>query len=500
MARLSRFIILAVTIFFACASFATTYYIAANGSDSNNGTSKSTPWLHAPGMIGCSANCALIDNGSGGAGNAQPGDRFILRGGDVWHSSSFPWTWRSSGNSSSPIYLGVDKTWWNSSVCGSSSWCRPVLNLDNNSGPAFQWGGGGQAMYAQLDNIEFVGLFWPSGSASYVQFHGGTGLGVTNSYFHSWTHAAGGTDGCQLIVGDLQDTGNYVAFSVFDGSDSTNGGDSCYAVFAVLNNGSLYGNVFTHLSNMYVGQASRVHDNLFDNLVLDYAPMHGNMFENNGSVGSIIYNNVFRYGSQAGSNVTFWDNPSSPTAYYFNNLVMDSTTANVWDIVESGDTVVMFNNTLECGADTNPTANCTGNTHGIFNNNHFITSGSSLTSFSSQSNNIVQTKTVANGQGYTISNNFMPTTSGNATVNTGVNMTSTCNTIAAVDAAAGAACQKSATLACSYNQANHTVACPAANAVARPTSGSWNVGAYQFSDTPPPTALQPPTGLNAIAH
>ena len=26
------------------------YYIAANGSDSNNGTTEATPWLHAPGM------------------------------------------------------------------------------------------------------------------------------------------------------------------------------------------------------------------------------------------------------------------------------------------------------------------------------------------------------------------------------------------------------------------------------------------------------------------
>src|ERR1700683_21618 len=34
------------------------YYIAANGSDSNNGTSETSPWQHAPGMPACSATCA----------------------------------------------------------------------------------------------------------------------------------------------------------------------------------------------------------------------------------------------------------------------------------------------------------------------------------------------------------------------------------------------------------------------------------------------------------
>src|SRR4029077_14620960 len=54
-----------------------TYYIAANGSDSNNGTSKTTPWLHAPGMANCTGTCAST--------TPQPGDSFIFRGGDIWH-------------------------------------------------------------------------------------------------------------------------------------------------------------------------------------------------------------------------------------------------------------------------------------------------------------------------------------------------------------------------------------------------------------------------------
>src|SRR5208337_4960412 len=47
------------------------YYIAANGNDSNSGTSESSPWLHAPGMYStCSGSCATVQtavysNGSG---------------------------------------------------------------------------------------------------------------------------------------------------------------------------------------------------------------------------------------------------------------------------------------------------------------------------------------------------------------------------------------------------------------------------------------------------
>ena len=86
-----------VALFGAASVSATTYYIAANGSDSNNGTSKNTPWLHAPGMTGCSGTCAST--------TPEPGDNFIFRGGDSWHYNSasgspvgLPWTWNWSGS------------------------------------------------------------------------------------------------------------------------------------------------------------------------------------------------------------------------------------------------------------------------------------------------------------------------------------------------------------------------------------------------------------------
>src|SRR5690348_1794507 len=82
---------------------ATTYYVAASGSDSTNGTSTSTPWQHAPGMPNFT-----------GAYSCSAGDRFIFRGGDAWHRSA-------STSDSSNVPMGGQWSW---SCGGSSSNCN----------------------------------------------------------------------------------------------------------------------------------------------------------------------------------------------------------------------------------------------------------------------------------------------------------------------------------------------------------------------------------------
>ena len=157
------------TIIVAANLSATTYYIAANGSDSNNGTSKTSPWQHAPGMPNCTATC--------GATNPQPGDKFIFRGGDTWHfsnSGASPYTggsWRfnyagSSSNcnvdalagaivTSSCIYIGVDQTWYT-----GSTWVRPVMTMDNPLSKGF-------VSNCTYDNSGFNGIFL---GRSYIVF------------------------------------------------------------------------------------------------------------------------------------------------------------------------------------------------------------------------------------------------------------------------------------------------------------------------------------------
>ena len=133
----------------------TCFFISSTGVDTNTGLDEAHAWLHSPGMINCSANCATEQTGLGGSkgngGQSHPGVGFIFRGGDTWHFSNpspgdgMPYTggemyslWGSNdaahcvyeGTQTGCFYWGVDTTWYNSSVCGGS-WCRPIFNGDN---------------------------------------------------------------------------------------------------------------------------------------------------------------------------------------------------------------------------------------------------------------------------------------------------------------------------------------------------------------------------------
>ncbi len=89
------------------------YYIDfQNGSDSNNGTSTSTPWQRAPGMQGFS-----------GTYTHNPGDQFIFRGGITWDNTIAPWNITNSGASGTPDYYGINKSWYS-----GGSWTRPIFD------------------------------------------------------------------------------------------------------------------------------------------------------------------------------------------------------------------------------------------------------------------------------------------------------------------------------------------------------------------------------------
>jgi len=93
----------------------TTYYVSNAGSDTNAGTSESSPFQQAPGMTSCASNCAGV--------SLNPGDSVIFRGGDAWHNTGSPsgfsnnWDpFSASGTSGNNIYVGGgDETWFGSS-------------------------------------------------------------------------------------------------------------------------------------------------------------------------------------------------------------------------------------------------------------------------------------------------------------------------------------------------------------------------------------------------
>ena len=484
---------------------AATYYIAANGSDANGGTSKTTPWLHAPGMTGCSGNCA--------AKTPQPGDQFIFRGGDAWHFSGrgtpvgLDWTWQWSGASANPIYIGVDKTWF-----AGGSWARPILTGDNpiSKTPVASCAAGSDAgngvyvwlngvSYVTFDNFEFTGYCW-SGSPSFgdgLWSTTGSNCTFSNNYIHGWTHTSfsGGTgDGVTALVASSQatgDVGNQYIFNVLDGSDS----DETSFGFLTFGGYDVHNNVVRHTAQAIVTNNTKYfYGNLFEYINnSSKAGVHSNAFELNGSNTDLYwYNNVFRHNNVA---VNIWLHPGG-NGYIYNNVVYDiaNSGTNYIAFCGAGGTMYLYNNTFQNNAgnpyligNTN-TSQCPSGASApwIATNNHFITDTGSgfgaifaTVSSVSGSNDVYQTNAVAGGQGYAAANNYAPTSAGDATLGAGSNLTGSCGTIFS------ALCSDT-TLAVSYDAVNHVAVAPGRTANARPAGGAWDAGAYQFNGAPPP--------------
>ena len=201
MLRLVRVSLFITCLMYGFNLFAATYYVDySSGSDSNNGTSKTSPWQHAPGMTGCVGNCA--------GANLKAGDSVILKGGVTWPNAVFPWAWKWSGSGSAPIYLGVDSTWYS-----GNAWAQPVFDADNsviNPGGYNVFVRFVSGTDATLDNVEMKDFYWNSSSQSYgaieyIEAAGCTYITLENLYLHHWTHhdSSDGTgDNLALVLGD----------------------------------------------------------------------------------------------------------------------------------------------------------------------------------------------------------------------------------------------------------------------------------------------------------
>ncbi len=169
-------------LFYTHSAHAATYYIDySGGSDSNSGLSKSTPWKHQPYM-----------KGFAGTYTHQAGDIFIFKGGVTWAWSVadpiFPWNIQTGGSTGNPDQYTVDKTWY-----AGSSWTPPIfdgcqtaegLNVCGLNGAATlganSWllGDGGNT----VSNIVINGLrFQNIGNPSSTQYATGTAVDFSGS-------------------------------------------------------------------------------------------------------------------------------------------------------------------------------------------------------------------------------------------------------------------------------------------------------------------------------
>lgn len=323
------------------------YFVSAQGSDSNNGTSESTPWQHAPGMPNCTATCK--------ATTVKPGNAIVFRGNDTYHRSASTnsstdvaiggqWTWGASGSSSGCnypsavngcTYLGVDKNWYS-----GASWGRPKVSMDNpiwansmhkdsshtgfvtactyddHSTVALSI----NASYVVLDNFEFMGKCWSTypvyNSASEI-YRSGNYIAIINSYFHGWTEvyipttgSPGPMDQATIIAGGGVSvpnvSHNVLAYDVFDGSDTV-----CTGWGACTGGPVEYGDAYDvhncvvrYIANGFNSPSNTVtmHDNLFEYVYESYDPYdHGAVIEMYPYAGALpdgqvtsIYNNIFR--------------------------------------------------------------------------------------------------------------------------------------------------------------------------------------------------------------
>lgn len=501
------------------------YYVSSSGLDSNSGTTEGSPWLHLPTMSTFT-----------GSYTAAVGDGIIVEGGSIWHKSSGSpstgsWSISSSGNSSHPIYYGVDPTWFS-----GGSFARPVFNQDNalststvgscsfaDDGTTFLSVSGG---YIILDGFEWTGnCMSGSGDSSIVNPISGNNVIIERQYVHGWSMTSGvGDDGGTKFGNQSNSTSNTTnryLFNVIDGADSTFG-TSCNTPSCVSSGtatGWAFGdgwdveyNVIRHVSNgVQAGQIAYLIGNFFEYLFEPtISGRHGNVVEmnfGNNCVNGVDYNNVT---GNVDEGINWIQNCSN--FYIFNNVWFNDQHfapdpngflfcgPNTGGQTTAVVTVQFYNNTAQdikiaaCGASSDGAGWAAGS--GItFENNHvmdftavssggFFGCNGGSCPITDNGGEVYQTTSVANGQGYTYANHWAPTSGTNATVGHANNVTSAfCSTLP--NALAIAACEAGTSGAVkeTSNWGGLFASYPAIAVNSRPASGAWDAGAYEFAAT-----------------
>lgn len=505
------------------------YYVSYTaGNDSNAGTTEASPLQHLPGMYGASGTPNTIESTCGGNSSCA-GIGFILEGGVTWPNAALGVNWDIKGSTYSGVgcsgtgcvVVGVDPTWYS-----GGSWTRPIFN---GGGTAVNTPPNGvanaffrlYANYVVLDNIEMTGLYWTGspayGTGVYIPLGAGSpGVGtndlIEHNYLHGWSHGTAGSGANDNPCGILGDTGipnnnaNSEALqNVIDGTDT--GKDSCSAIFG----GPPYveQNFVQYVSSMQVTNGTVLVDsNTYLNGVSSFSGGHENCIEINASQNLTVSNNVCAH---LGSGMlTFWSAPyPGYTITWYNNVAYDTDVNNIVDVApavyisglctqslsqptycSNGGTTNLYNNTVECGQNSNPNAVCVAGIASAaaavtIENNHFITNATTPNGGMWSTNgvtptvttNILQSLSTANGQGYNESQTYpFSPTSGGSTIGAGTNLTSSVGASfpgILTDSYAGV----------SYNTTNHTVSWPNRTANNRPSSGAWDASAYEFNSS-----------------
>ncbi len=175
---------------------ATTYYISySTGANTNNGTSKSTPWKTHPFMQAAAA-CTGI--GSAPVYVHNPGDTFIFMQGDSWPNACFDMVIQQGGGPGNPDQYTYDSTW------GVVSFAVPVTTANPGqtapAGSGTTTGGTGPIAPAGPSPAPVnLGNIAPPGSGATL---GNTGQTVGAYQFDAGGLAINGADGINRFIYD----------------------------------------------------------------------------------------------------------------------------------------------------------------------------------------------------------------------------------------------------------------------------------------------------------
>jgi hypothetical protein len=377
-----------------------------------------------------------------------------------------------------------------------------------------------------FDNFEIMGYCWNNTSSNNM-FKMWGGSSPNNDYFlrnyiHGWTRAlpGGQADATQVSSSSNSGPGWHFWFNVSDGFDSDWYATGLWG--ANFDGSDLAYNVVRYQGAANVSNNCQyAHDNLFEYIqnTTDGSTHTDVLFcygTNGGSASQplVFWNNVFRHigtlNSQSLSYVLQVDVANGVTAYHFNNLAYDDYASGNGIFDQHDDacspcdgSYVYFNNTFSTvtvpGGEGAFFGRPGTNTTTAINNHLISTAGSQgsvwqSTSNVAESNTLYMTSSTAATQGYTASDSYAPQSATAGTVTAaGTNDTSTfC--AALNNSLATIACEQGIT-GISYNVTNNTVSWPAVAPVARPSTGNWNAGAYQFASSV--GSPQAPSGLVA---
>lgn len=396
----------------------------------------------------------------------------------------------------------------------------------------------GSANYVIIDGIEFTGICWIGSSVSphiiFLSSSASTNNQISRNYFHGWS--TNGTHDDLYAFYQANGADNVFAMNVVDGSDSSYGASTnttnclfsgysgntpCYTgggeYFAMYDT---HWNVFRHLSDNGVSTNTRYY---YGNYVTDtnITSQAGGQHQNcnnmvgNGSGGDVfVFNNLFT--EYTASECLYNAPPAGFHVYFFNNTAWGmmnvpgvGTFANncfFLNVSQSAGsaTALIYNNTIsQLGGSPTAGAGCKfqlapsnsplnpwdgpvtfANNHlvgttslsGVYNVNGGASCNAATCPISDSGGEVYQTESSANGQGYTYSNNYAPTSGSGNSVGAGVNFTSSCPTFSPNSEL----CFSAVYATEQSGWGGQIVVLNTTAPAARPATGPWDAGAYEF--------------------